>query len=82
MKRLIMISINGCPICDKLRPISQEVANDNGLQFAEFNTEDKESYNYDINGIPTFIHEEDGKILHEGTGENALRASGLYDKWR
>ncbi len=82
MKRLVMISIDGCKICNKYRPIAKQNCDVKGIDFVEYNAADPKSESYDIEGIPMFILEVNGVVEGGEAGESGLINLGIIPpKW-
>ena len=79
--RLVFIWSDGCEICRKTRPEAREVADKKSLEYVEYNINEPESYNYDIDGIPTFVWEnKDGTVRRRGHGRWGMITAGLIPK--
>jgi len=68
-----MITVDGCKVCDRLRPIAKQNCDIKNINFIEYKSDSKESESYDINGIPQFILEESGTVVLHGVGEMGLQ---------
>jgi len=82
MRKLVMISVHDCKICNKWRPIVKENCDIKNIEFIEYTWGSKESESYEINGIPQFALLDGGVVIKHGVGEIGLQLLEIIpEKW-
>ena len=58
MNRIVMISAENCPNCERARAEGQQISVQYNCRWIEYDVKSEESYNYDIEGTPQFYLED------------------------